>query len=162
MAQSSAGIRLYWCSSVTVSADGTATLPTTPTWNEIPDVTSIPALGGEPNMLDATVLSETVMKRYIPGLKDPGGSLGYAVLMTPAMISATNNAVTAWATGASATTPTYTAFAVAFPAPLNKYYWYMGEPIAVTPGETEVDGVLSSTFYTSVGSTIKGEDGAIS
>lgn len=162
MAQSSAGIRLYWCSGVTVSADGTAALPTTPTWNEVPDVTSIPALGGEPNMLDATVLSETVMKRYIPGLKDPGGSLGYAVLMTPAMISSTNNAVTAWATGASATTPTYTAIAVQFPAPLNMYYWYMGEPIPVSPGETEVDGVLASTFYTSVGSTIVGVSGTLS
>lgn len=162
MAQSSAGIRLYWCSGVTVSADGTAALPTTPSWNEVPDVTSIPALGGEPNMLDATVLSETVMKRYIPGLKDPGGSLGYAVLMTPAMISSTNNAVNAWAAGASLTTPTYTAIAVQFPAPLSTYYWYMGEPIPVTPGETEVDGVLSSTFYTSVGSTITGVAGTIS
>lgn len=161
MAQSSAGIRLYWCSGATISVDGSAALPSgTVTWNEIPDVTSIPALGGEPNMLDATVLSETVQKRYIPGLKDPGGSLGYAVLMTPAMLSSTNNAVNAYATGAALNSPTYTAFAVQFPAPLNKYYWYVGQPVAVTPGETEVDGVLSSTFYTSVGSTIKMEDGA--
>lgn len=161
MAQSSAGIRLYWCSGVTISADGTATLPNSPTWNEIPDVTSIPALGGEPNMLDATVLSETVQKRYIPGLKDPGGSLGYSVLMTPAMISATNAAVNAYATGAASTPATYTAIAVQFPAPLNMYYWYESEPIPVTPGETEVDGVLSSTFYTSVGSSILGVAGKI-
>ena len=154
MAQSSAGIRLYWCSGVTFSTDGSAVLPSTPTWTEIPDVTSIPALGGEPNMLDSTVLSETIQKRYIPGLKDPGGSLGYAVLMTPEMLSATNAAVSAWNTGASASPQTYCGFAVQFPAPLNRYYWYEGEPIKVSPGETEVDGVLSSTFYTSVGSTI--------
>lgn len=162
MAQSSAGIRLYWCNGATISANGTAALPTSPTWNEVPDVTSIPALGGEPNMLDATILSETVQKRYIPGLKDPGGSLGYSVLMTPAMLNSTNSAVNAYATGAALTSPTYTAFAVAFPAPLSTYYWYVGQPVPVTPGETEVDGVLSSTFYTSVGSTITGVSGTIS
>lgn len=160
MAQSSAGIKLYYTDDATISNTGVVSLPSSGiTWSEIPDVTSIPALGGEPNMLDCTVLSETVQKRYIPGLKDPGGSLGYAVLMTPAMLTATNAAVSAFEGLESGKAM---AFAVQFPAPLNRYYWYSGQPVAVSPGETEIDGVLSSTFYTSVGSTITEVTGTIS
>ena len=60
MAQSTAGIKLYY------GAMTGADFKTAPTdWTEIPDVTSIPALGGEPNMLDVTVLSETEQKHYI-------------------------------------------------------------------------------------------------
>lgn len=148
MAQSSAGIKLYYGESAT----GTAA-PTT--WTEIPDVTAIPALGGEPNMLDCTPLSETVQKQYIPGLKDPGGALGYTVNMTPAMLTATDAASTA------PTSPKRMAFAVEFPAPLNCYYWYFGSGVAVSPGETEVDAVVTSTFYTSVESTITKVTGPI-
>lgn len=146
MAQSSAGIKVYYGE----SADG-KTQPTT--WTEIPDVTAIPALGGEPNMLDCTPLSETSNKRYIPGLKDPGGALGYTVNMTPEMLTATD------AAAAKSESPKARAFAVAFPAPLSCYYWYIGEGVEVTPGETEVDGVLQSTFYTSVNSDFTKEEG---
>lgn len=141
MAQSSAGIKLYYGQ----STDGKAKPAT---WTEIPDVTAIPALGGEPNMLDCTPLSETVQKQYIPGLKDPGGALGYTVNMTPDMLTATDAAST------PPTTPAKIAFAVEFPAPLNCHYWYFGSGVNVTPGETEVDAVVTSTFYTSVESTI--------
>lgn len=147
MAQNSAGIKLYYGE----STDGKLK-PTT--WKEIPGVTSIPALGGEPNMLDCTPLSETNQKQYIPGLKDPGGALGYNVLMTPEMLAATDLAATA------PVSPKRMAFAVEFPAPLSCYYWYFGNGVKVTPGETEVDGVLTSTFYTSVESTIEKVTGA--
>ena len=142
MAQSSAGIKLFYTTGALGGTSSAPTLPQTPAWVEIPDVTSIPALGGEPNMLDVTTLAETEQKRYIAGLKDGGGSMAYNVLMTQAMLTATDNA----ATGA-------TAFKISFPAPLSKEYWYAGKGIKVLPGETEVDGVLSSTFYTSVEST---------
>lgn len=141
MAQSSAGIKLYYGH----STDG-KTEPAT--WTEIPDVTAIPALGGEPNMLDCTPLSETVQKQYIPGLKDPGGALGYTVNMTPEMLKVTDAASTVSKSSAK------TAFAVEFPAPLSCHYWYFGSGVNVTPGETEVDAVVTSTFYTSVESTI--------
>lgn len=148
MAQNSAGIKLYYGQ----SSNGT-TKPTT--WTEIPDVTAIPALGGEPNMLDCTPLSETVQKQYIPGLKDPGGALGYTVNMTPAMLTATD------AASAAPTGSAKMAFAVEFPAPLNCHYWYIGTGVAVSPGETEVDAVVTSTFYTSVESTIAKVSGLV-
>lgn len=148
MAQSSAGIKLYYGE----STDGKA-VPRT--WTEIPDVTAVPALGGEPNMLDCTPLSETVQKQYIPGLKDPGGALGYTVNMTPAMLTATDAASTA------PTAPKRMAFAVEFPEPLSCYYWYIGTGVPVTPGDTEVDAVIQSTFYTSVESTILKVAGAV-
>lgn len=141
MAQSSAGIKLYYGQSTDAKAKPA-------TWTEIPDVTAIPALGGEPNMLDCTPLSETVQKQYIPGLKDPGGALGYTVNMTPEMLTATDAASTV------PKSPAKMAFAVEFPAPLNCHYWYFGSGVNVTPGETEVDAVVTSTFYTSVESTI--------
>ena len=136
MAQSTAGIKLYYGSMTGEEAPSS--------WTEIPDVTSIPALGGEPNMLDVTPLSEKDQKRYIPGLKDGGGSMAYNVLMTPAMLTATDAAVALKGK---------CAFKLEFPAPLNCYYWYKGDAVSVLPGEAEVDGVLSSTFYTSIEST---------
>lgn len=147
MAQSSAGIKLYYGE----STDGVAKPAT---WTEIPDVISIPAMGGEPNMLDCTPLSETNQKQYIPGLKDPGGAMAYSVNMTPEMLAATDLASVA------PEAPKKMAFAVEFPKPLDCYYWYFGVGVEVTPGETEVDGVLQSTFYTSIESTITKEDGA--
>jgi len=141
MAQNSAGIKLYYGTSDTGS-----TKPIT--WTEIPDVTAIPDLGGEPNMLNVTPLSETVQHRYIPGLKDPGGALAYTVLMTPVMLTATDAASTVPAS------PAKIAFAVEFPGELDCHYWYYGVGVNVTPGETEVDAPITSTFYTSVESSI--------
>lgn len=137
MAQASKGVRVYYGD----SADGIAA-PTV--WTEIPDITSIPALGGDPNMLDSTTLAEEVSKTYVAGLKDPGGALSYGVFMSPEMLTATDAAST------EPTSPARRAFAVYFPSPLNIFYWYLGIGVAVTPGETEVDGVISSTFSTSI------------
>ena len=146
MAQSSAGIKLYYADATEASGVVTVPAKSTANWHEIPDVTSIPALGGEPNMLDVTTLAETEQKRYIAGLKDGGGSMAYNVLMTQAMLTATDAASTV-------TSGKTRIFLLEFPAPLNKTYWYKGMGVKALPGETEVDGVLSSTFYTSVEST---------
>lgn len=157
MAQSSAGIKLYYGETTRLSVDAAYEAPES--WTEIPDVTAIPALGGEPNMLDATPLSETVMKRYINGLKDPGGAFSYTVLMSPEMLSATDAASKDPDT--EGTNLKTMAFAVEFPKPLNCHYWYTGVGTAVTPGETEVDGVLTSTFYTSMTSTLTKVEGPV-
>ena len=153
MAQSSAGIKVYWASGVTKSGN-TYSLPSSVSWSEIPDITSIPALKGDPNMLDATPLSETDMKRYVMGLADNGGALQYNAFATPelwaAIKTASTGAYAKWKSGIEASTPTYMAFAISFPAPLNRYYWYVGAPKLVLPGEAEVDGVLTTTFDTSM------------
>lgn len=133
MAQSTAGIKVYYSATApTKSNKSTA-------WKEIPDITSIPALGGEPNMLDVTVLSETDQKRYIAGLKDNSGSMQYNILLTTAAFDAVTLATTA---------AKY--IIIEFPTPFNKAYYYEGKVLPLLPGEAEVDGVLSSVLYTSM------------
>ena len=164
MAQSSAGITLHYTGGVTKEADGTYKLPTSLNWKKIPDVTSIPALKGDPNMLDTTVLSETKQKTYIAGLADNGGSMSFNVQLTPELVDAINGnsgAYETWSTGIAQSNPTYMAFAISFPKPLNRYYWYVGAPQKVLPGEAEVDAVLSSTFDTSMESAVTEVTGAI-
>lgn len=145
MAQSTAGIKVYYTTGTLTWTGGVPSLPTSPTWVEIPDITSIPALGGEPNMLDSTVLSETIQKTYIAGLKDNGGSMPYALLLTPAVDTAS--------AAMTSTTSPATAFKVSFPSPYNVEWWYAGKAQSVMPGEVEVDGVLSATLYTSIESS---------
>lgn len=156
MAQSSAGIKVYYGEVTRDKVTDAYAEPTT--WIEIPDIKSIPAMGGEPNMLDCTPLSETDMKRYTAGLKDPGGALSYGVFMTNEMLAATDAA--SIDPDEEGTGLKSKAFAVAFPAPMNVYYWYTGLGVPVTPGETEVDAILESTFYTSMTSGLSKVVGA--
>lgn len=144
MAQSTAGIKLFYGT----SADGIAE-PTA--YTEIPNVVSVPALTGDPNMLDATTLAETTMKRYIMGLSDAKGLFTYSVQLTPATKTATD-AAAGIAAGKAV-------FAVAFPAPYSEYYYYFGTARKVVPGEQKVDDVLVGNFYTSQESEVKEKSG---
>lgn len=146
MAQSSAGIKLFYKVGCSKNNDGTWTLGSG-NWVEIPDITSIPAISGDPNMLDTTVLAETQQKTYIAGLKDNGGSMSYNAWLTPELLAAYTAYETAQAAAAAGTKP---AFAISFPSPLDCYYWYIGEAQAVLPGEAEVDAVVATTFVTSM------------
>ncbi|MBQ1779956.1 MAG: hypothetical protein II001_00800 [Bacteroidales bacterium] len=158
MAQSSAGIRLFYCSGAEKSGS-TWSLPTTPSWVEIPDITSIPAISGDPNMLDTTVLAETQQKTYIAGLKDNGGSMSYNAWLTTELIAAAEDAVSADVDAKEDSKRL--AFAINFPSPLNCYYWYIGTPQAVLPGEAEVDAVIATTFVTSMETAPQMEEGNI-
>lgn len=68
---STAGIKVKYCV-------GTKTRPTTG-YSEIRGVKSIPSYNPEPSNLDVTCLADTTYKRYISGLKDPGGAIGLSV-----------------------------------------------------------------------------------
>ena len=46
-------------------------------YQKIPNVKSTPDLNPEPSTLEVTDLADTTWKRYIPGMKDPGGALGF-------------------------------------------------------------------------------------
>ena len=162
MAQSSAGIKLFYQTGYTKNASTGAWSSSETNWTEIPDITSIPALSGDPNMLDTTVLAETQQKTYIAGLKDNGGSMSYNAWLTSELITAAGNAVTADTTGKAATPPTHLAFAISFPAPLNCYYWYIGTPQPVLPGEAEVDAVVATSFVTSMETAPTKATGALS
>ena len=84
MAQSTAGIKLYYGTSIV-----TNDVPAIPTeWTELPDITSIPALGAPPAKLETTTLAQTEQKTYINGLMDLGGSFEFGANMTPALVAA--------------------------------------------------------------------------
>lgn len=153
MAQNSTGIKVYVGTATRTSLTSPWVEPKT--WQWVPDVTAIPALGGEPNMIDITPLDETVQHRYIAGLKDPGGAFGYTVLFTEAMISVTTPTATPVASDGLSSW----AFCVEFPAPLDRHYWYVGQGVECTPDETEVDVALTTTFYTSIESEVYAVDG---
>lgn len=140
-AQSSAGIKVYY-GDATVGTGGVITAPTT--WTEIPDITSLPALQGDPNMLDTTTLAETDSKTYTFGLDDNGGLLNYNIWFTSEAITAAAAAATAPTSGKRR------AFKISFPAPLSKDYWYCGMAKPLLPGETEVDGVVATVLHTSM------------
>lgn len=58
------------------------------TFTDIPNVKSISEFNPEPATLEVTDLSDTEWKRYIPGLKDPGGAISLTVNMTKAFLTA--------------------------------------------------------------------------
>lgn len=46
-------------------------------YQKIPGIKSTPDLNPEPSNLEVTELADTTWKRYIQGMKDPGGALGF-------------------------------------------------------------------------------------
>jgi hypothetical protein len=139
MAQSTAGIKLYYGTSTVT--DSVPAIPSS--WTEIPDIVSTPALNAAPAKLDSTTLAETEQKTYIKGLMDLGGSFEFTANMTPALIAAAALAAVDPGTGYAR------GFSIVFPAPLSKRYWWTGELSTVAPGESSVDAVAQTTLYIS-------------
>jgi hypothetical protein len=137
MAQSTAGIKVYYGES-TVTL-GVAIIPAS--WTVIPDILSTPSLNASPAKLETTTLAETQQKTYIDGLVDLGGSFEFSANMTPELITAVTAAAVVPATGKTR------AFAISFPAPLSKAYWWVGKVEPVAPGENSVDAVATTTVY---------------
>lgn len=139
MAQSTAGIKLYYGSAVVTL--GVAAVPAS--WVEIPNITSTPAMSATPAKLETTDLSELVQKTYINGLQDLGGSFEFAANMTPELVDAINICSAAPSAG------TVWGFKISYPAPLSVGYWWTGEVLPVAPGEASVDSVATTTVYIS-------------
>lgn len=68
-------------------------------FTDIPNVKTIGEFNPEPSTLEVTDLSDTEWKRYIPGLKDPGGAIALTVNMTKAFLTAWAALVSAAETG---------------------------------------------------------------
>lgn len=70
----------------------TGTLTQKPTsYKELPDIKSTPDFNVEPNGLDCTVLSETVAKQYIDGLKDYGSAISFNANINSPLIKKWND-----------------------------------------------------------------------
>lgn len=70
-------------------ASGKITAITASVW--LQDIKSTPALDAEAEALETTTLAETVMKTYVQGLKDLGGSIEFTSNLTNRLITEWGN-----------------------------------------------------------------------
>ena len=76
---STAGVLLKYKAESTA---GTRPSGTGQVYTTIPNIVSTGELNSEPDNLEVTDLSDTVWRRYIPGLKDPGGAITFTANLT--------------------------------------------------------------------------------
>jgi hypothetical protein len=93
---STAGVLLKYAAASSGSTRPTAGYTT------IPCIKAIPDFNPEPESLEVTDLSDTTWRRYIPGLKDPGGALAFTANLTTQFKTAWGNLCTAYATAFAA------------------------------------------------------------
>lgn len=93
---STAGVLLKY------KAETTAGTKPTGAYTVIPNIVSTGEINSEPDNLEVTDLSDTIWRRYIPGLKDPGGAITFTANLTSAFRTAWETLVTAASTALAA------------------------------------------------------------
>lgn len=136
---STAGITLNYCVETTAG-----TRPTSG-YTNIPNIKSIPDFNPAPSTLDVTDLSDTEWKRYIPGLKDVGGSIEFGANLTKAFKTAWETLVSAYGTAAAASPALATWFEVKVPE-FGSFY-FAGMPVNLGLSSAEVDSVFEGNVY---------------
>lgn len=131
---------------VTVGYAVESTQGTRPTsgYTAIPNIKSTPDLNPEPSSLEVTDLSDTEWKRYIPGLKDPGGAISFTANNTDGFQSAWETLVSAYTTGATSSLATW--FEIKIPG-LTKSFFFAGIPSDLGLNAMEVDAVAEIDCY---------------
>ena len=134
---STAGITLKYA----VEATG-GTRPTSG-YTAIPGIKSMPEFNPEPSSLEVTDLSDTIWKRYIDGLKDPGGALGFLANFTSDFKTAWQTMYTAAETALATNKATWFEIAI----PNMESFYFAGRPSELGFGGAEVDAVAEVTAY---------------
>lgn len=134
---STAGIQVKWACEQT-----SGTRPTTG-YSVIPNVKSIPGYNPEPSTLDVTDLSDEEWKRYIPGLKDPGGSIGLTVNHNATFLSAWNSMYAAYETAKETNLSMWVEFAI----PGMESFYFQAIPSKLGFNGADVDSVLENVAY---------------
>ena len=134
---STAGIKVKWAVETTAG-----TRPTTG-FATIPNVKSIPGYNPEPSNLDVTDLSDEEWKRYIPGLKDPGGSIGLTVNHNDTFRTAWEALYTAYEAAKEDGKSLWIEFAI----PSSESFYFAAMPSKLGFNGAEVDAVLENTAY---------------
>ena len=134
---SSAGVQLRYAP----SASGT-TRPTTG-YQVVPNIKSTPDFNPEPGTLEVTDLSDLVWKRYIAGLKDPGGAIAFTANLTSAFKTVWNDVVSGYATAKASNKTMWFEIMV----PTIGSFFFAGEPSALGINAFEVDAVAEITVY---------------
>ncbi len=122
-----------------------ATAGTRPTtgYTTIPNIKSTPDFNPEPSTLEVTDLSDLVWKRYIAGLKDPGGALSFNANLTSAFKTAWETLVSAYETGIASSKQTW--FEIMVPT-IGSFY-FAGIPSELGVNGYEVDAVAEINVY---------------
>lgn len=115
-------------------------------YQRIPGIKATPDLNPEPSSLEVTDLSDQEWKRYIPGMKDPGGAIGFEA-------NNTNELQGAWRAlchfaDEAMVDDLATWFCIDIPG-LNKAFYFAGSPSALGVIGMEVDSVAEVTAYIS-------------
>ncbi len=134
---STAGVLLKYAVETTAG-----TRPTTG-YTQIPSIKSIPDLNPEPESLEVTDLSDTTWRRYIAGLKDPGGALSFTANLTTAFKTAWETLVTAYTTGIASSKATWFEIMV----PNFGSFYFAGIPSELGLKAMDVNAVLEDDVY---------------
>lgn len=121
------------------------TTPPSVNFTTIGNIKAIPEFNPEPSTLDVTDLSDTEWKRYIPGLKDPGGALGFTANLTSAFKTEWAAVITAYENGQSLTPVQNTWFEVMVPN-FGSFY-FAGIPSELGLPAIDVDAVFEGDVY---------------
>lgn len=134
---STAGVLLKYACETTAG-----TRPTTG-YTQIPNIKSIPDFNPEPESLEVTDLSDTEWRRYIPGLKDPGGALAFTANLTTGFKTAWEALVTAAETAAGTGKATWFEIMV----PSFGSFFFAGIPSSLGMTAMDVNAVLEIEAY---------------
>lgn len=134
---STAGIQLRYCVETTAG-----TRPTT-SYQLVPNIKSTPDFNPEPSTLEVTDLSDLVWKRYIAGLKDPGGALSFTANLTSAFRTTWGNIVSAYTTAIATNKQMWFEIYV----PTVGSFFFAGIPSELGINGYEVDAVAEVSVY---------------
>lgn len=134
---STAGVSLKYCVETTAGTRPTAS------YTAVPNIKETPDFNPEPSTLEVTDLSDTVWKRYIAGLKDPGGALSFTANLTSAFKTAWEGLVTAYGTGIASSKATWFEINV----PTVGSFYFAGIPSELGINGMSVDAVAEVSVY---------------
>lgn len=134
---STAGVSLKYCVETTAGTRPTAS------YTAVPNIKETPDFNPEPSTLEVTDLSDTVWKRYIAGLKDPGGALSFTANLTSAFKTAWETLVTAYTTGIASSKATWFEINV----PTVGSFFFAGIPSELGINGMSVDAVAEVSVY---------------
>lgn len=134
---STAGVLLKYCAETTAG-----TRPTTG-YTQIPCIKAIPDFNPEPESLEVTDLSDTTWRRYIPGLRDPGGALAFTANLTTQFKTAWETLVAAHGTALASGLNVWFEIMV----PNFGSFYFAGYPTELGMTAMDVNAVLEIEAY---------------
>lgn len=135
---STAGVLVKYC------VESSAGTRPTSGYTKIPNIKSTPDLNPEPSSLDVTDLEDEEWKRFIPGLKDPGGVLAFLANNTSAFQTAWDALVSAAETAAADSKATWLEIYV--PGLTNSFF-FAGIPAPLGLAAMDVDAPAEINAY---------------